>query len=224
MADNNNLNFDGGTANSVGSVEIPGGSAGYALDPMEGTTGPQTFVTTYTNIAITKATLPRINATFKDFNDQPEIKFIKESFDVVQQADTLDYLNVAAFFHPLQSFSDFQKQTFVIGPRNSVNLDPSGFEGTSGESSMLIARAYYLPETEQDEKVLFWDYKGRGRNTMGQFMILTGAIKEDTHWKGWDLDPFSTYGHTGDANSEQGGFIFTNPTNKNVKLTILTAN
>lgn len=224
MSENNNLNYDGGTANSVGGVNIPGGSAGFALDPMQGTTGPQIFVTTYTNIALTKATLPRIDATFRDFNDQPQIKFIKESFDVVQQADTLDYLNVAAFFHPLQSFSDFQKQTFVIGPRNSVNLDPSGFEGTSGESSMLIARAYYLPETEEDQKVLFWDYKGMGRNTMGQFMILTGAIKEDTHWKGWDLDPFSTYGHTGNPNPELGGFVFTNPTDKNVKLTILTAN
>lgn len=221
---NDQLNFEGGSAASTGSDIFPGGSASFPLSPMEGTTGPQTFVTTYTNIALTKATLPRIDATFKEFNEQPEIKFIKESFDVVQKADTLDYLNVADFFHPLQSFSDFQKQTFVIGPRNSVNIDPSGFEGTLGEASMLIARAYYLPETESDEKILFWDYKGLGRNTMGQFMILTGAIKEDLHWKGWDLDPFSTYGHTGDANSSQGGFIFTNPTNKNVKLTILTAN
>ncbi len=221
---NNNLDFDGGSALSVGTNNFPGGSAGFALDPMEGTTGPQTFVTTYTNIAQKKADLTRVNATFRDFNDQPEIKFIKESFDVIQQADTLDYLDVASFFHPLQSFSDFQKQTFIIGPRNSVNLDPSGFEGTSGEASMLMARAYYLPETEEDEKILFWDYKGMGRNVMGQFMVLTGAIKEDSHWKGWDLDPFSTYGHTGPADSAQGGFIFTNPTERNVKLTIITAN
>jgi hypothetical protein len=224
VSESNNLNFNGGSANSTEGLSIPGGSAGFALDPMQGTTGSQTFSTTYTNIALTKATLPRIDATFRDFNDQPEIRFIKESFNVVQKSDVLDYINVSDFFHPLQSFSDFQKQTFVIGPRNSINLDPSGFEGTSGESSMLIARAYYLPETEEDEKILFWDYKGMSRNVMGQFMILTGAIKEDTHWKGWDLDPFSTYGHTGGANSSQGGFIFTNPTDKNVKLTILTAN
>lgn len=223
MSDNN-LNFDGGSANSVGGSDILGGSAGFPLDPMQGSTGPQTFITTYTNIAQSKATLPRIDATFRDFNDQPEIKFVKESFEVSQQADVLDYLNVADFFHPLQSFSDFQKQTFVIGPRNSVNLDPSGFEGTLGEASMLIARAYYLPETETDEKILFWDYKGMGRNTMGEFMVLTGAIKEDVSWKGWDLDPFSTYGHTGNADPALGGFVFTNPTDKNVKLTILTAN
>lgn len=224
MSDNNNLNFEGGSAfNSSGDI-LPGGSAGYPLNPMQGVTGPQEFITKYTNIALTKDTLQRVDATFKEFNEQPEIKFIKESFDVIQKADTLDYLDVADFFHPLQSFSDFQKQTFVIGPRNSVNLDPSGFEGTSGESSMLIARAYYLPETPADQKILFWDYKGIGRNTMGQFMILTGAIKEDTHWKGWDLDPFSTYVHTGDADSSQGGFIFTNPTDNNVKLTIITAN
>ena len=218
------MNFEGGSAYSTGGDIFPGGSAGYPLSPMEGVTGPQDFVTTYTNIALKKETLERIDATFKDFNQQPEIKFIKESFNVVQQADTLDFLNLADFFHPLQSFSDFQKQTFIIGPRNSVNIDPSGFEGTLGEASMVMARAYYLPETPADEKVLFWDYKGMGRNTMGQFMVLTGAVKEDAHWKGWDLDPFSTYGHTGPANLSQGGFTFTKPTDNNVKLTIITAN
>ena len=87
-----------------------------------------------------------------------------------------------------------------------------------------MARAFYLPETPIDEKILFWDYKGSGRNLMGQFMVLTGAIKENSIWKGWDLDPFSTYGHTGPADSANGGFIFTNPTDRNVKLTIITAN
>jgi hypothetical protein len=220
----NNLDFDGGSALSTGDVIFPGGSASFPLNPMEGTTGPQIFVTKYTNIARTREDLVRVNATFRDFNVQPEIKFTKESFDVVQQAETLDYLNVASFFHPLQSFSDFQKQTFIIGPRNSINLDPSGFEGTLGEASMLMARAFYLPETPIDEKILFWDYRGSGRNLMGQFMVLTGAIKEDSSWKGWDLDPFSTYGHTGSADSANGGFIFTNPTDRNVKLTIITAN
>jgi len=215
-------NFDGGTAFSSGSDSLPAGSAGYPLDPMAGASSG--FDTVYTNIAITRDTLPRIDATFREFNEKPELKFIKESFVVTQKANTLDYLDVASFFHPLQEFSDFQKQTFEIGPQNSVNIDTGGFEGTSGEASMIVARAYYLPEANSDEKLLFWDYKNGGRNTMGKIMILTGAIKEGTNWKGWDLDPFSTYGHTGPANVGEGGISFTNPTNKVVKLTIITAN
>lgn len=224
MADQDisSYNFDGGSALSSGGDSIIGGSAGYPLNPMEGATGG--FDTLYTNIAITRDALPRIEATFREFNEKPEVRFIKESFVVTQKADTLDYLDVAYFFHPLQDFSDFQKQTFTIGPLNSVNIDPGSFESTLGEASMLIARAYYLPESNKDERVLFWDYKGSTRNIMGKFMVLTGAIKKDLHWKGWDLDPFSTYGHTGPANIGQGGFSFTNPTSKVVKLTIITAN
>jgi hypothetical protein len=215
-------NFDGGSALSSGPDSLSAGSAGYALNPMAGATGG--FDTVYTNIAITRANLPRIDATFKEFNEKPELKFIKESFVVTQKANTLDYLNVADFFHPLQSFSDFQKQTFEIGPQNSVNIDTGGLEGTSGEASMIVARAYYLPEADSDERLLFWDYKNGGRNTMGKLMILTGAVKAGTNWRGWDMDPFSTYGHTGPADVGAGGISFTNPTNRVVKLTIITAN
>jgi len=215
-------NFDGGSAFSDGGNQIAGGSAGYPLNPMSGTTGG--FDTLYTNLAINRDSLLRIEATFREFNEKPELRFVKESLVVTQKADTLDYLDIASFFHPLQDFSDFQKQTFTIGPLNSVNIDPGSFEGTLGEASMIVARAYYLPESKADERILFWDYKGNSRNIMGKFMVLTGAIKKDLHWKGWDLDPFSTYGHTGPANIGNGGLSFTNPTSKTVKLTIITAN
>ena len=224
MADQDiaSYNFDGGSAFSDGGNQIAGGSAGYPLNPMAGTTGG--FDTLYTNLAINRDSLLRIEATFREFNEKPELRFVKESLVVTQKADTLDYLDIASFFHPLQDFSDFQKQTFTIGPLNSVNIDPGSFEGTLGEASMIVARAYYLPESKADERILFWDYKGNSRNIMGKFMVLTGAIKKDLHWKGWDLDPFSTYGHTGPANIGNGGLSFSNPTSKTVKLTIITAN
>ena len=69
---------------------------------------------------------------------------------------------------------------------------------------MLIARAYYLPETPDDQKVLFWDYKANERNIMGEIMVLTGAVKNGAQWRGWDVDHFSTYGHTGNANRSDG--------------------
>ena len=224
MADQDiaSYNFDGGSAFSDGGNQIAGGSAGYPLNPMAGTTGG--FDTLYTNLAINRDSLLRIEATFREFNEKPELRFVKESLVVTQKADTLDYLDIASFFHPLQDFSDFQKQTFTIGPLNSVNIDPGSFEGTLGEASMIVARAYYLPESKADERILFWDYKGNSRNIRGKFMVLTGAIKKDLHWKGWDLDPFSTYGHTGPANIGNGGLSFSNPTSKTVKLTIITAN
>ena len=224
MADQDitSYNFDGGSALTESGDFLTGSSAGYPLNPMEGASGG--FDTLYTNIALSRDTLPRVEATFREFNEKPELKFVKESFVVTQKADTLDYLDVAYFFHPLQNFSDFQKQTFTIGSLNSVNIDPGSFEGTLGEASMIIARAYYLPESNTDERVLFWDYKGSTRNLMGKIMILTGAIKKDLHWKGWDLDPFSTYGQTGPADISNGGLSFTNPTSKTVKLTIITAN
>ena len=224
MADQDiaSYNFDGGSAFSDGGNQIAGGSAGYPLNPMSGTTGG--FDTLYTNLAINRDSLLRIEATFREFNEKPELRFVKESLVVTQKADTLDYLDIASFFHPLQDFSDFQKQTFTIGHLNSVNIDPGSFEGTLGEASMIVARAYYLPESKADERILFWDYKGNSRNIMGKFMVLTGAIKKDLHWKGWDLDPFSTYGHTGPANIGNGGLSFSNPTSKTVKLTIITAN
>ena len=224
MADQDIASYtiDGGSAFSDGGNQIAGGSAGYPLNPMAGTTGG--FDTLYTNLAINRDSLLRIEATFREFNEKPELRFVKESLVVTQKADTLDYLDIASFFHPLQDFSDFQKQTFTIGPLNSVNIDPGSFEGTLGEASMIVARAYYLPESKADERILFWDYKGNSRNIMGKFMVLTGAIKKDLHWKGWDLDPFSTYGHTGPANIGNGGLSFSNPTSKTVKLTIITAN
>lgn len=216
-------NFDGGSAsNTVFNQTVAGGSAGYALSPVQGASGG--FVTQYTNIALNKGYLPRIDATFRDFNDQPELRFIKESFRVVRKADTLDTVNVSDFFHPLQSFSNFQKQTFTIGPNNSANLDPSNFDDTLGEVSMIIARAYYLPEASPNQRLLFWDYRNTGRNPMGEIMILTGAVKNGAYWKGWNVDPFSTEDHTDNPDISIGGFTFSNPTQYSVKLTILIAN
>lgn len=222
MADNQNNDFYGGSASEIGSELFVGGSAAYPLDPLGGSTGG--FETRYTNIAEITQDLERVEATFKRFNDPTEVKFIKESFRVIQQSQTLNYLDLVDFFHPLQDFSEFQKVSMIIGPRSSANLDPGSFYGTTGEVSMLIARAFYLPETTEDEKILFWDYKANERNIMGEFMVLTGAVKDGSQWRGWDVDPFSTYGHTGNANSSNGGFIFTNPTDYNVKLTVIVAN
>ena len=73
MSDNNNINFEGGSASNSSGDLLPGGSAGYPLNPMEGVTGSQEFLTKYTNIALTKDTLQRVDATFKEFNEQPEI-------------------------------------------------------------------------------------------------------------------------------------------------------
>ncbi len=221
--ENQNIdNFDGGSASSTGSIEFIGGSSEFATDPLGGATAG--FDTLYTNMALIDGDLDRIKATFNRFNDPSEIRFIKESFTVTKQSQTLNKLDLIDFFHPLQDFSEYQKQSMVIGPRSSVNIDTGSFYGTTGEVSMFIAKANYLPETDENDRVLFWDYKANVRNIMGSIMILTGAVKDGSQWRGWDMDPFSTYGHTGNANSSQGGFIFTNPTDYSVNLTVIAAN
>ncbi len=219
-------NYDGGTASFPGGNEISGGGSNFPIGPNQspdnGATG--SFKTDYKNIALLRSQFKSIEATFQRFNEPVGVKFIKESFDVVYQSQVLDFLDVADFFHPLQSFSNYQKQTIIINPTTSFNLDPGSFIDTNGEISMLIAKAEYLPEAADEDKILLWDYLASQRNLMGDFMVLTGAIKNGYNWKGWDIDPFSTYNHNDLPNSANGGFIFTNPTSMVVKLTIITAN
>jgi hypothetical protein len=57
---------------------------------------------------------------------------------------------------------------------------------------------------------------------MSDVMMLTGQVKPDASWKGWQTLPDleDQVGYTGAAT---GGFVFSNPTEYPVKLTILTA-
>lgn len=224
MVDQNDeiLNIDGGSSLNSGE-EISGGNSEYPLNPQSsGSTGG--FFTNYTNVALLKKDLKRINATFRRFNDKPKVKFIKEYYSVIKKEETMDKISLSDFFHPLQSFSDYQKQTIVIDPLTTINLDPSSFYSTEGEVSLIVAKAEYLPEAEDNEKILFWDYEGTPRKIMGSIMILSGAIKNGSSWHGWDVDPFSEYSHSTPPDINNGGISFTNPTEKTVKLTILTAN
>lgn len=219
----NSLNFDGGNSSGSG-IDLPGGNSTYAQSPLQGSspTGGL-FITQYTNIARTQAQFTRINATFRDFNIQPSLRFSGEKIRVTQRAETLDFLDLVSFFHPIQSFSEFQKQTFVINPRSTINLDPFSFTTTNGEVSLIMARAYYLPEATPESMLLFWDYQGNDRNVMGQIMVLSGAVKNSSAWEGWDLNPFTDVNHTDPANISLGGLSFTNPTDLNVKLSILVS-
>jgi hypothetical protein len=216
------LNLDGGSSVN-GSNQVLGGDSSYPLSPQSaGSTAG--FFTNYTNVALTERDLRRVNATFRRFNDKPKTKFIKDYYAVIRKEETMDRVSLAEFFHPLQSFSEYQKQTFVIDPLTSVNLDPSSFALTEGEVSFIVAKAEYLPEADANEKILFWDYANTPRKVMGSIMILSGAVKNGSIWRGWDVDPFSTYNHTTPPDINDGGITFTNPTYKTVKLIVLIAN
>jgi hypothetical protein len=212
--------YDGGDSLASGT-DLSGGSSAYALSPV-GATGND-FFTRYTNVAKLKDQLVLIHETFRRFNTQPSLEFIGDSVVVSRKAEVLDSLSLSDFFHPLLDFSEYQKQTFVINPRTSVNIDNSSFQTTNGEVSMIIAKAEYLPEAKDGDRILFWDYTGSDRNPMGQIMVLTGAVKNGSTWHGWDVNPFSSYGNTGPADTSNSGLSFTNPTELNVKLTIIIA-
>lgn len=220
--DDNILNIDGGDSTN-GGTELIGGNSEYALSPQSsGSTGG--FLTNYTNVALLSKDLKRINATFKRFNDSPKVKFVKEYYSIIRKEETMDKISLSDFFHPLQSFSEYQKQTIVIDPLTTINLDPSSFSASEGEVSLIVVKAEYLPETDSNEKMIFWDYGNTPRKIMGSIMILSGSIKNGYSWHGWDVDPFSNYQHSQPPNINNGGISFTNPTGKQVKLTILTAN
>ena len=221
MSQNNTYqaeNFEGGGIGEPGP-QIIGGSSSYPLSPV-GPTGND-FFTKYTNVAKTTRQLDVVDATFKRFNTPPVLSFSGDSILINRKTENLESFNISEFFHPLLSFSEYQKQTFVINPRTTINIDNSGFESTNGEVSMIAARAYYLPEAEEEDRVIFWEYQGTQKYPMKDLVILTGAVKNEQTWNGWDVNPFSNYGNTGPAQISNGGLSFTNPTRFNVKLSII---
>ncbi len=215
-----NYDFDGGSSSITPSINLSGGSVNPVFTP-----GTCTFEVRYSNVAKNRSQLAVINWTFKYGNDPYKLRFFKSSFNVHKQAQVVDSLDLASFFHPLLSFSSYQKQTFVIAPENSITIDTGSFDESDNQMSFVFAKAEYLLNVNPEEKILFWDYGGNQRYPMGEIMALSGAIKQYYPWKGWNISPFENYGHTGPiANPAIGGITFTNPTGNSVRLTILTSN
>lgn len=219
IGDNLEIFGGGSSAGGTGSGTPFGyGDSNSALTT--GQSGP--FDTRYTLIANTPGSLKRVNLTFSNYNDPHEVRIFQSSMNVTYQADIEEKLDLAEYFHPLQSFSGYQKQTFVISPDSSINLDPGDYDTTLGEVSLLLARAKYYADAEENQRLLYWHYNSGLRYVMSDMMMLTGQVKPDASWKGWqtlpDID--DQVGYTGAAT---GGFVFSNPTEYPVKLTILTA-
>ena len=211
-------NYDGGNASDESglyladsskaeNIFIPGGSADFLVD--------------YAIIAPNKTALRRVNLTFANFNDPVNIRFYNTALNVSWQKFTEVTLDLVSFFHPLQNFSNYQKQTFNIPARTTVNFDTGNFDETYGEASLIMVQAEYLPHLVDDPfNLIYWNYKNSPRYVMGEFMVLSGAVKTSGNWKGWQVDPSLEPGYDGIT----PGFVFTNPTNFSVRITILTAN
>ncbi len=210
----------GGGSSAGGTSGVPFGYGDSNPALRTGQTGP--FSTEYTLIANTPGSLRRVNLTFSNYNDPHEVRLFQSSLNVTYQASVDEKLDLAEFFHPLQSFSGYQRQTFVISPDTSINLDPGEYDTTFGEVSLLLAKADYYADAEEDQRLLYWHYNSGRRYIMSEMMMLTGQVKPEASWKGWqtlpDID--EQVGFTGAAT---GGFVFSNPTEYPVKLTILTA-
>ena len=215
--------WDGGSSsNAVDpgfTTTLYGGSDQYALAP--GASASTDIV--YRNVALNREQIKIVGLTLQDYNDPREFKFFNTSFNISYQAQTEERVDVTSFFHPLQSFSSWQKQTVVLSPLSSINLDPGDFDNTKGEISFMLVKPIYNPQAAEDEKICFWNYKGTQRFLIGSILVLSGAIKDGYKWKGWSVSPFPDELQEGDPDASLGGFIFSNPTNKSVKLIILTA-
>lgn len=211
-------NYDGGNAYNEQTLLVVGdGNSTQILPPG----GSAEFLVDYAIIAVNKTALRRVNLTFSDFNDPHNVRFYNTSINVAWQKYTEETLNLVSFFHPIQSYTNYQKQTFNLAPLSSINFDVGNFDETFGEVSLLMAQAEYLPHlTETPYNVLYWNYKNSPRYEMKELMVLTGAVKTTSNWYGWQVDPSLEPDYDGLT----PGFIFTNPTNYTVRLTILTAN
>jgi hypothetical protein len=216
-----NTDFDGGSSSSTGSSNVQGGFVNPVFVP-----GACAFVTNYKNVAKTRDQLSIINWTFKYKNDPYKLRFFNSGFNVHQQAQVAESINLESFFHPLLVFSTYQKQTFVIAPDTTVSIDPGDYTETANEAGFIFARAYYLPESIASEKFLLWDYGGDERYPMGEIMALSGGVKQGVNsWAGWNMSPFAYYGHTGPIyNPNLGGISFSNITTRPVKLVVITSN
>jgi hypothetical protein len=215
--------WDGGGSSNVPdpgfTTTLYGGSDQYGLVP--GASASTDI--RYRNVATTRDQIKLVGLTLRDYNDPREFKFFNTSFNISYQAQTEETVDVTNFFHPFQSFSSWQKQTVVLSPLSSINLDPGDFDNTKGEISFMLVKPIYSPESSLDERVCFWNYKGTQRFLIGSILVLSGAIKDGYKWKGWSVSPFPDELQEGDPDPSLGGFIFSNPTNKSVKLIILTA-
>ena len=156
IAGSTGYNFDGGNSSNESNlyltdsnsenVFIPGGSASFAVD--------------YTIIAPNKTALRRVNLTFADFNDPVNVRFYNTAINVSWQKYTEETLNLVSFFHPIQNFSNYQKQTFSIPARSTINFDVGNFDETFGEVSLMMVQAEYLPHLVEDPyNVIYWNYK-----------------------------------------------------------------
>lgn len=217
----NNTDFDGGSSSSSGASDVQGGNVNPVFVP-----GVCSFTTRYKNIAKTREQLAIVNWTFKYKNDPYKLRFYNSGFNVQQQSQVVESINLGSFFQPLLVFSTFQKQTFVIAPDTTISVDPGDYSETANQAAFIFARAYYLPEAESPEKFLLWDYGGDERYPMGEIMALSGAVKQSVNpWAGWNMSPFVNPGHTGPIyNPDLGGISFSNITSKPVKLVVITSN
>jgi hypothetical protein len=215
--------WDGGEAPSTPdpgfSTTYSGGSDAYGLTPG----ASASLGIRYRNVATIRDQIKIVGLTLRDYNDPREIKFFNTGFNVKYQSAVEERIDVTDFFHPLQNFSSWQKQTVLLSPLSSINLDPGDFENTNGEISFLMVKPVYSPEASVEERVCFWNYKSSKRFLIGPLLVLTGAVKDGYNWKGWSTNPFPSELQSGQPNPALGGFIFSNPTNKSIKLIILTA-
>jgi len=210
-------NYDGGNASNDSRLFVEDGDSTSILPPG----GSADFLVDYAIIAVNKTGLRRVNLTFADFNDPHNVRFYNSAVNVAWQKATEETLNLVSFFHPIQSYTNYQKQTFNLAARSSINFDIGNFDETYGEVSLLMAQAEYLPHLVEDPfNILYWNYKNSPRYAMGEFMVLTGAVKTTSNWYGWQVDPSLEPDYDGIT----PGFVFTNPTDYTVRLTILTAN
>lgn len=221
--------FDGGDSSQNNGTFLLGGDGSDLLTPYS---NPQIGLDQpYTLAGLGNLKFQRVGLTLSRSTRPLKLVFNNSAFKLINGADDIMVFDVSDFFDPSPEYGGYLKQNIDISPYSTFLLNSGNFAETDGEVDFLFLKATYSIEAADHEKVLSWTYKGQ-TNPMGKLMILSGAVKENVSWNGWDVEPYDLNPpNTGillfpgitAPNYSLGGILITNPTKWSVNLKIITS-
>lgn len=182
----------------------------------------------------------------KSINCNPErqkkIVFEGAFLKIIEGSKVLHSIDMSGFFHPASINGGSFKKRIYIDSQKSWDLYGGNVAQDQGEVSLVIIKVKYDRSLTEDEKLIFWEYKGK-TFPLKNVMFLTGKTLDNVKHHGWDLEPYNVYGDPTDVSptvdpvfspvlSPQptspdfslGGIKIMNTTQKEVELEILVMN
>jgi hypothetical protein len=130
-----------------------------------------------------------------DCNPEKQKKIVFEGsiLKIIEGSKVLHSVDMSGFFHPASITGGSFKKRIFIDPETSWNLYGGNIAQDQGEVSLIIVKVKYDKSLTEDEKLIFWEYKGR-TFPLKNVLFLTGKTLDHVKHHGWDLEPYNVYG------------------------------